>query len=74
MNGTIKDATAKRFPDEDHDQLSNHLVTFISAYNFGRRLKILKGLTPDEFICKQWTTEPERFTLNPIHQMPRLNN
>lgn len=40
---------------------------------FGRRLKTLKGLTPYEFICKQWTVEPERFTLNPIHQMPGLN-
>ena len=29
--------------------------------------------TPYEFICKQWTFEPERFTLNPIHQMPGLN-
>jgi RNA polymerase sigma factor (sigma-70 family) len=33
----------------------------------------LKGLTPYEFICKQWTIEPERFTLNPIHQIPGLN-
>ncbi|MDR2239468.1 MAG: hypothetical protein LBE33_03410 [Zoogloeaceae bacterium] len=27
-----------------------------------------------EFICKTWTIEPERFNLNPIHQMPGLNN
>lgn len=74
MNRTIKEATVKRFHDHDHDQLRNHLANFISAYNFGRRLKTLKGLTPYEFICKQWTIEPERFTLNPIHQMPGLNN
>ena len=49
------------------------MANFISAYNFGRRLKTLTGLTPFEFICKQWTIEPERFTLNPIHQMPGLN-
>ncbi|WP_410170542.1 transposase, partial [Aurantimonas coralicida] len=24
-------------------------------------------------ICKRWTSEPERFTLDPIHQMPGLN-
>jgi hypothetical protein len=36
-------------------------------------LKILKGLTPYEAICKSWTTEPQRFNLNPIHQMPGLN-
>ena len=73
MNRTIKEATVKRFHYDDHEQLRNHLANFISAYNFGRRLKTLKGLTPYEFICKQWTIEPERFTLNPIHQMPGLN-
>jgi hypothetical protein len=31
-----------------------HLADFVSAYNFGRRLKTLKGLTPYEFICKAW--------------------
>ena len=73
MNRTIKEATVKRFHYADHEQLRNHLTNFISAYNFGRRLKTLKGLTPYKFICKQWTIEPERFTLNPIHQMPELN-
>ena len=73
MNRTIKDATVKRFHHDDHEQLRNHLANFISAYNFGRRLKTLKGLTPYEFICKVWTSEPERFTINPLHQMPGLN-
>jgi len=26
----------------------------VAAYNFGRRLKTLKGLTPYEAICKAW--------------------
>lgn len=73
MNRTIKDATVKRFHYDDHAQLKKHLADFIVAYNFGRRLKTLKGLTPYEFICKRWTTEPQRFTINPIHQMPGLN-
>ena len=73
MNRTIKEATVKRFHYDNHDQLRNHLANFISAYNFGRRLKTLKGLTPYEFICKCWTSEPERFILNPLHQMPGLN-
>jgi len=29
-------------------------------------------LTPYEFICKQWTDEPEPFKFDPIHQMPGL--
>ena len=73
MNRTIKEATVKRFHYDDQQQLTRHLSDFINAYNYGRRLKTLKGLTPYEFICKCWTKEPERFSLNPIHQMPGLN-
>jgi transposase InsO family protein len=73
MNRTIKDATVKRYHYDSHEQLERHLTDFVSAYNFGRRLKTLKGLTPYEFICKRWTSEPERFRFNPIHQMPGLN-
>jgi transposase InsO family protein len=73
MNRTIKDATVKRYHYDSHDQLRQHLNDFISAYNFGRRLKTLKGLTPYEYICKIWTAEPNRFRLNPLHKMPGLN-
>jgi transposase-like protein len=73
MNRTIKDATVKRYHYDSHNQLKRHLDDFVSAYNFGRRLKRLRGLTPYEFICKAWTTQPQRFTLNPLHQMPGLN-
>ena len=74
MNRTIKDATVKRFHYESHDQLRTHLADILAAYNFARRLKTLNGLTPYEYICRIWTFEPERFILNPIHQMPGLNN
>src|SRR5215203_4900327 len=74
MNRTIKDATVKRFHYASHDQLRQHLADFVAAYNFGRRLKTLKGLTPYEFTCQCWTKEPGRFTLNPLHQMPGLNS
>ena len=50
-----------------------HLDDFITAYNDGRRLTILKGLTPFEDIGNIWTQEPERFTANPPHQMLGLN-
>ncbi len=74
MNRTIKEATVKRFHYETSLQLQTHLADFVSAYNFGRRLKTLNGLSPYEFICKCWTKEPQRFNLNPIHQMPGLNS
>ena len=74
MNRTIKDATVKRYFYDSHNQLKAHLNDFLRAYNFARRLKTLKGLTPYEYLCKLWTQTPHRFTLNPIHQMPGLNN
>ena len=73
MNRTIKEATVRRYHYDNHKQLRSHLNAFVSAYNFGRRLKRLKGLTPYEFICNSWTSEPERFIQNPLHQMPGLN-
>ncbi|GAC1553692.1 MAG: hypothetical protein NVS2B5_12470 [Beijerinckiaceae bacterium] len=69
----IKDATIKRYHYDDHGQLRRHLADFVDAYNFGRRLKTLKGLTPFEFISEFWTSDPQRFNLNQLQQMPGLN-
>jgi transposase InsO family protein len=73
MNRTIKDATVKRYHYDSHEQLRAHLADFVNAYNFVRRLKTLRGLTPYEAICKAWSAEPERFRSNPFHQMPGPN-
>ncbi|MGA7329450.1 MAG: IS481 family transposase, partial [Rhodomicrobium sp.] len=50
-----------------------HLATFLAAYNFAKRLKTLRGLTPHECICKCWTENPDQFRLAPIHHMLGLN-
>ena len=47
----------------------NHLADFVHAYNFARRLKTLKGLTPYEFICKAWTNAART-----IHPQPTPSN
>jgi hypothetical protein len=39
---------------------------FVAAYNFARRLKTLKGLTPFEFVSKCWT--------RPIQTQPTPSN
>ena len=59
----------KRYHCDDHDPLRTHLADFMAGRNFARRLKTLGGLTPSEYICKIWTTEPDRSILNPIQQM-----
>jgi hypothetical protein len=48
MDRTIKEATVHRFHYESDPQLRQHLADFVTADNFGRRLKTLKGLTPFE--------------------------
>jgi transposase InsO family protein len=73
MNRTLKEATVNRYHYDNHEQLRAHLADFVTAYNFARRLKILKGLSPHEYICNAWSKEPARFILDPIQQMPGLN-
>jgi transposase InsO family protein len=73
MNRTIKEATVRRFHYGSHNELRTHLQLFVDAYNYGRRLKTLRGLTPYEFICKTWTEQPARFTSDPTHLTPGPN-
>ena len=73
MNGTTKGATVKRFQYDSHVQLRTDLADFLAAYNFARRLKSLREITRYEYICKIGTSEPDRFILDPIHQMAGLN-
>jgi transposase InsO family protein len=73
MNRTLKDATGKKYHYQTHHHLQEHLQAFLMAYNFAKRLKTLKGLTPYEYICHCWQKEPERFTMNPDHHTLGLN-
>lgn len=73
MNRTIKEATVKKYYYHSHDELKKHLHTFLMAYNFARRLKVLKGLTAYEYVCKIWTKEPERFKISPYQHIVGLN-
>lgn len=73
MNRTLKEATVRRYHYSSHKQLSGHLETFLAAYNFARRLKTLKGLTPHQFIIKCWTEDPNRFTVDPNQHFAGLN-
>jgi transposase InsO family protein len=73
MNRTLKEATVKRYHYGTHAQIKEHVHSFLMAYNFAKRLKTLRGLTPYEQICKVWTTQPKRFRLNPLHHTLGLN-
>ena len=74
MNRTLKEATVRRYYYETHAELRQHLAAFVDAYNFARRLKTLKGLTPFEYVSKCWTEQPKRFNHSPAHHFPGLNS
>jgi len=74
MNRTSKEATVKRYYYDTYEALANHLHAFINAYNFAKRLKTLKGLTPYEFIIKIWQNDPEKFIMNPLLHSLGLNS
>jgi hypothetical protein len=44
------------------------------AYNFARRLKALKGLTPYEFICKTRENSPDKFKTDSDQFIVGLNS
>ena len=67
MNRTLKEATVNRYYYQTHQQLRDHLDAFVNAYNFAKRLKTLRGLTPYEFIVKTWTESPQLFHFKPTH-------
>jgi hypothetical protein len=74
MNRTLKEATVRRYHYASHRELEDHLAAFLDAYNFAKRLKTLRGLTPYETICKAWADEPDRFRYDPIHLTSGLNS
>ena len=74
MNRTLKEATVRRYHYASHDELRVHLQLFLDAYNYARRLKTLRGLTPYEFVCKTWTEQPARFRVDPTHLTPGPNS
>ncbi len=74
MNRTLKEATVRRYHYASHDQLREHLQAFLDTYNYAKRLKTLKGLTPIEQIIKCWIEDPDRFIVDPTHLSPGLNS
>jgi hypothetical protein len=58
---TLKEATVKRSYNESHEGLRAHLHAFVTAFNFAKPLKTLRGLTPYEYVCRIWTEKPKLF-------------
>ena len=74
MNRTLKEATVRRYHYETDRQFADHLAAFLDAYNFAKRLKTLRGLTPYEHVCNAWADQPGRFRYDPTHLTTGLNS
>lgn len=70
LNRTRKAATVQRFHSQTSDDLNEHLQAFVRAYHHAKRLQTLRGLTPHEFVCAQWQSNPTIFSPDPTH-LPR---
>lgn len=74
MNQTIKQATVKTYHYETIAQFNQHLHHFINAYNYAKKLKTLKFLTPMQKILDEYQKMPHLFHANPAHYSTGLNN
>ena len=67
VNRTLKEATVQRYHYRTTAESNEHLQAFLLAYNHPKRLKILRGLMPHEFVCTQWQKDPVIFARDPTH-------
>ena len=74
MNRTIKDFTVKKYYYDTKQQLAEHVHDFLMAYNFSKKLKSLKFLTPYEKIVKTWDENKTLFKSNPHYYLMGLNS
>lgn len=72
VDKTGSDRSPREFHYKSHDHLQEHFFAFFDTYNFDRRLKTLRGLTPYEYVCRCWEQQPEMFIRNPVENRPKL--
>ena len=70
LNRTLKDATVKAFHYQTLQSLDTHLRSFVTAYNFAKHLRALRGRTPGEYLGEQYDQNPALFRSNPRHLIP----
>ena len=73
FNGTLKEATTKRYFYDTPEQFKKHLQDYLFAYNYAKKLKALKFITPYEKIISEYQKQPEIFNKNPYHNLKELN-
>ena len=60
-NKMIKNATTRKYFYSSVEQFEQHLALFLEAYNFGKRLKSLKFLTPFQKLLDYYNNDKSLF-------------
>ena len=64
FNNTIKNATTKKYFYTTFAQFETHLALFLQAYNFGKRLRSLKYLTPFQKLVDYYKNDKKLFNVD----------
>ena len=64
FNKTIKNATTKKYFYTTFAEFETHLALFLQAYNFGKRLRSLKYLTPFQKLFDYYKNDKKLFNVD----------
>lgn len=59
---------------ESHAELCEHIAKLLDIYNYKRRLKALRGLTPCQYIAQAWAADPSHFKPDSYQYFDKLND
>jgi transposase-like protein len=74
FNKTIKENTTRKYKYDSIKSLKSHLNDFLMIYNFQRKLKSLKYISPYDKMIEEWNKNPKCFNKNPYHYTVGLNS
>jgi transposase-like protein len=73
FNRTLKEATTNKYHYDTVEQLKKHIEDYLLAYNYAKKLRSLKYMTPYEKICSEYKINPDLFINNPYLDLKELN-
>ena len=73
FNKKIKAYTTKKYYYETVKQFKEHVMAFLLAYNYQKKLKALKYISPYDKLLQLFDTNEQLFNVNPHHKSLGLN-
>jgi len=73
FNKKIKAYTTKKYYYETVKQLKEHVMAFLLSYNYQKKLKALKYISPYDKLLQIFKTNEQLFNCNPSHKIAGLN-